>query len=480
MVLVPMSLAPAAPTHAIPVSRVPTRALLRPLILLSLPVLAEHALHILVGLTDTYLANNLYATAGLQGGALDAAHKANASAGAAVGSITYIAWFIGLIVSSIGTGATAIIARAVGGRHRRLANKVCGQAILAAVVAGIGMFVAARFAADPLSRLMNLPPESTELFRQYVRILSFGMPFAVIMFTANSCLRGAGDTLTPAVSMMIVDGVNVVVSATLAWGLFGLPHLGFTGIAVGTTTAYVAGGVLQLIVLFVGRGGIRLYVHRLKPEWHTLRRILRIGIPSGSENVLMWLANFVVLRTVNGMADVAATAHNLAIRIESLSYMSGFAVAMATATLVGQALGAGDPQRANRTAYLGYGVGATMMIAMGVIFIAAPRFCATLFTDDPAIIDLTAQCLFQCGFIQFGFAAAIVFGASLRGAGDTTSVMVLNLLSIVLIRCVGAYVLGQLGATLPQIWLLLCGELVVRGGLMYWRFATGRWRHVKV
>ncbi|HEX8339300.1 MAG TPA: MATE family efflux transporter [Tepidisphaeraceae bacterium] len=475
-----MSLVPTAPARALPMSRVPTRALLRPLILLSLPVLAEHALHILVGLTDTYLANNLYATAGLQGDALVAAHKANASAGAAVGSITYIVWFIGLIVSSIGTGATAIIARAIGGRHRRLANKVCGQAILAAFAAGLVMFVASRFAADPLSRMMNLDAESTELFRQYVRVLSFGLPFAVVMFTASACLRGAGDTLTPAVSMMAVDVVNVAISSTLAWGLFGMPHLGFTGIAIGTTTAYVVGGMLQLIVLFVGRGGIRLFPHRLRPDWNTLRRILRIGIPSGSEGLLMWLANFVVLRTVNGMDDVAATAHNLAIRVESLSYMSGFAVAMASASLVGQALGAGDPHRANRTAYLGYGLGASIMVSLGVVFVVFSRACAGLFTDDPVVIDLAAECLFQAGFIQFAFAAAIIFGSSLRGAGDTTSVMVLNLLSIVLIRCVGAYVLGRLGAGLPQIWLLLCAELVVRGGLMYWRFATGRWRHVKV
>ncbi|HEY0008432.1 MAG TPA: MATE family efflux transporter [Tepidisphaeraceae bacterium] len=454
--------------------------LLWPLIWLALPVLAEHALHILVGMTDTYLANNLVSTERLAGAALDQAHATNAAAGAAVGSVTYILWFIGLIVSSIGTGATAIIARAIGARHRRLANKVCGQSILGAAVIGTVMAVALFFAANPLSKLVGLEPDSAALFAQYVRVLSFGFPFAVLMFTANSCLRGAGDTVTPAVAMISLDIINLVVSATLAWGLFGFEAWGFVGIAIGTTAAYIVGGVLQIIVLLVGRGGIRLFFHRLKPDWHTLRRVLRIGIPSGSEGLLMWLGNFAVLRSVNQINDISATAHNIAIRVESLSYMSGFAVATAVATMVGQSLGAKDAPRAQRAAYFGYGIGGGMMVLLGGVFILFSRQCASLFSDDPLIIDQAAQCLFLTGFIQIGFSAAIVFGSALRGAGDTTAVMVLNLASILIVRCGGVLIISAFGATLFQIWLVLCGELLVRGLLLYGRFASGRWKTVEV
>jgi len=458
----------------------PTSPILKPLVLLALPVLAEHALHILVGMTDTYLANNLLETRGLAGAALDAVHQTNAAAGAAVGSITYILWFVGLIVSAIGTGATAIIARAIGGRHRRLANKVCGQAIFAASIAGIGLGVFVWLAAGPLANFTDLKPQAAAYFEQYIRILALGVPLAVIMFTANSCLRGAGDTITPAVAMITVDVVNLVLSATLTWGLFGMPALGFKGIAIGTTCAYVAGGLLQLTVLLVGRGGIKLFVHRLRPEWLTLKRILRIGLPSGSEGFLMWVGNFVVLKVVNDLGNIPATAHNLAIRIESLSYMSGFAVAMAVATMVGQSLGAGDPHRARRFALVGYAIGGGMMTLLGVLFILGGRHLAMFFTDDPEVVRTTATCLFYTGFIQAGFAAAIVFGSALRGAGDTKWVMILNLTSILVLRCGGVYVVGQLGGTLPMVWLVLCSELFVRGILMYYRFATGRWVHARV
>ncbi|MBC7783007.1 MAG: MATE family efflux transporter [Burkholderiales bacterium] len=454
--------------------------LLKPLVMLAIPVLAEHALHILVGMTDAYVANNLIRTGGLSGAALENAHKVNSAAGAAVGSIIYITWLVGLIVSSIGSGATAIISRAIGAKHRRLANRVCGQSILAAGVAGIALWAVSGLLAEPLATLTRLPPDAAAYFASYIRILCFGFPFAVLMFTANSCLRGAGDTVTPAVAMITVDVVNVALSTSLTWGLFGMPELGFKGIAIGTTCAYVAGGVLQTAVLLIGRGGIRLFVHRLRPDWHTIRRILRIGLPSGSEGLLMWIGNFIVLQTVNSLGAISATAHTLAIRIESLSYMSGFAVATAVATTVGHNLGAQRPDRARRAAYIGYGIGAAMMAGLGVLFVCFSTWWARLFSDDPAVIEQTARCLFRTGFIQAGFASAIIFGSALRGAGDTRSVMFLNLVSILILRCGGVYVLGYFGADLPTIWIILCAELVVRGGLMYLRFTTGKWMHVKV
>lgn len=458
----------------------PTTPLLRPLVVLALPVLAEHALHIIVGMTDTYIANNLFSTSGVVGAALDEAHRLNAAAGAAVGSVTYMLWFIGLIVSAIGTGSTAIIARAVGARHRSLANKVAGQSILAALVAGVllGLFV--WVSAPLIASFTDLPPDAATYFTQYLRILAFGCPFAVLMFTANACLRGAGDTVTPAAAMITVDTVNLALSTVLAWGLIGMPALGFKGIAIGTAAAYVAGGLLQMTVLLVGRGGIRLFIHRLRPDVHTLRRILRIGIPSGSEGFLMWIGNFAVLKVVNELGNVSATAHNLAIRIESLSYMSGFAIAMATATMVGQSLGAKDPSRARRAALLGYALGGAIMVALGIAFIVSGTSFARFFTDDPQVIEQTAVCLFYTGFIQAGFAGAIVFGSALRGAGDTKWVMILNLASILLVRCGGVYVLGLLGTNLSQVWVVLCLELMVRGLLLFGRFATGKWVHVKV
>jgi len=456
------------------------RSLLRQLLLLALPVFAEHTLHILVGVTDTYLANHLLGTQGVTGTALKLAHDTNAAAGAAVGSIAYITWFIGLIVSSIGTGATAIIARSVGARHRRLANKVCGQSILCSSAMGVIVAIGMYLLAEPIAHAVGLHDQAGRFFVDYIRILVIGLPFAVIMFTANACLRGSGDTVTPAAAMITVDIVNFVLTVGLTYGVWYMPELGFRGIAIGTSAAYITGGLLQLVVLLIGRKHLKLFVHRLRPDFHTIKRIVRIGIPAGSEGLLWWIANFAVVSVVNRLGNESATAHNLAIRVESFSFMSGMAIGTAVATLVGQNLGARNPDRARRAVYLGYGIGGGMMVLLGFSFIAFSGWWATLFTDDPAVQHLTAQCLFRTGFIQCGMAGSIIFGSALRGAGDTMAALLSSVGSVIVIRCGGVLIAQALGADLPTIWLILCLELLTRGILLYSRFASGKWVHAKV
>src|SRR5262249_51360937 len=149
-----------------------------------------------------------------------------------------------------------------------------------------------------------------------------------------------------------------------------------------------------------------------------------------------WSANFALVKIVNTTrpVNVAAAAHGNAIRIESISYMTGFAVAVAVATMVGQSLGMLQPRRAARGAYLAYAVGGGSMTLVGIFFIFFSRSPAAFLADDPAIRELTAKCLHITGFCQAGFAAAIIFGGALRGAGDTLSVMLLSLASVLVLR----------------------------------------------
>src|SRR5204863_271565 len=155
----------------------------------------------------------------------------------------------------------------------------------------------------------------------YLRMLCPSVPFMTVMFVANACLRGAGDTLTPAIAMIVVDVVNMVFSWGFTWGWFGLPRMGFDGIAVGTAIAYIAGGVLVLLLLLRGRGGIKLHLHRLRPHWRDMKRILRIGVPSGLTDLINWVANFALINVVNRTRplNVTAAAHTNTIRIEAIS-----------------------------------------------------------------------------------------------------------------------------------------------------------------
>lgn len=446
------------------------RPLLGQLLGLAVPVLVEQLFHTVVGLTDTWLANRLPRDA--------------AAATAAVGTISYLLWFIGLLVSAVGTGSTALIARAKGARHRRLANGVCGQSVTSAVALGAVMGAVLWLGADAWVGMAGLNDQGKAFALSYLRMLAWSIPFSTLMFVANACLRGAGDTLTPAISMAVVDVVNMGLSFGLTYGYWGLPRMGFEGIAAGTVAAYVVGGVLQFVVLLSGRGGVRLHAHRLRPHWHTMRRILAIGVPSGLEGLITWVAQFSIVIVINRMdrSNVSAAAHLNAVKIESISYLPGFAFAMAAATMVGQALGAKDPTRARRSTYLAYLAGGGIMSVCGVAFIFFGRALAdAMLPGQPVTAELAAKCLRLAGFVQAGFAAAMIFSGALRGAGDTVPVMAINLLSICCVRLVGVLVAVFLfHRGVVAVWAVLCGELMIRGILMWRKFEQGRWKEVEV
>ena len=310
-------------------------------------------------------------------------------------------------------------------------------------------------------------------------MLSVTLPFTMLMFIAGSCLRGGGDTVTPAVVMVVVDVVNVLCSFALCRGWFGLPAMGFYGIALGTIVAYVVGGVLGVMALRRGRGVVRLYAHRLRPHWQTIQRLVKINLPALTGDTLSWVANIGVIAVVNqaDRTNQSAAAHMNTIRLESFSFLSGMAFATAAATLVGTALGARDPARARRSADLAYLAGGGVMTLCGLLFVTVGHYPAVwLSPPDDRVIALTTQCLRVTGVIQCSFAANLIFGGALRGAGDTFAVMKLNLASVLLLRLPGVLIAGlYFHAALPVIWCVMAGELFVRGALVYGRFRSDRW-----
>jgi putative MATE family efflux protein len=452
---------------------VPRDRLLWQLVALSLPIVFENLLNMFVGLTDTFLAGHL---------------KVNTQAAtAAVGTITYVLWLMSLIAGAIGTGSTAIIARAVGARHRSLANSVCGQSIAAAALAGVAMAALFISCSRPLAGLTGLSGDARGYVLFYIKVLSLSLPFSMVMVAGASCLRGAGDTFSPAVAMIVVDLVNMVLSAGLSRGLWGFPEMGFRGIALGTVVAYTVGGIIVTIALF--RGGwngqcpLRLHLHRLRPHWLTIKRVLRIGLPSGLENLLTFAAQFTILYLINYLdkTNLMGSAHVVTIRVESLSYMASLAIATAAATLVGQSLGRKDPDRARRAAYIAFAMAAVVMAFWGVVFVCFGRRLAGVLIARPDAAALAGRCLFITAFAQIGFAAVLVFGGALRGAGDTLVVMIINLASTIGVRLAAVLIVTlAFGLGLDAIWIVLSCELTIRGLLVYLRFRQGGWRHVKV
>jgi putative MATE family efflux protein len=445
-------------------------ALLRQVFALAGPVWVEQVLHMLVGLNDTYLANHLPNHA--------------ADAGAAVGTITYFLWLIGLMVSSIGAGSTALISRAKGALHKSLGNKVTGQSVSAAMILGVVVGIFLFLTARPIVEATQLQGMGSAFALSYLRMLSAALPFMTVMLIAGACRRGGGDTLSPAIVMVIVDLVNMITSFALTRGWWGLPVMGFDGIAAGTVIAYIVGGVLDFLVVWFGTSGARLYLHRMSPHWHTIKRLLRIGIPAGIDGLLAWFANFGVIAIINRMdaTNASSAAHMNAIRLESISFLSGIAFATAAATMVGISLGRKDPARATRCTVLAYAAGGGIMTLCGLLMITLGRYPAQwLSPADAHIIHLTTRCIMITGFVQSGFAANLIFGGALRGAGDTFAVMCINISSTVGLRFTGVVIVGLwLHLGLAAVWMVLASELFFRGLLIFGRFMGGKWKQIAI
>lgn len=478
---------------------------------LSWPILVESFLNSLVGLVDTVLA------AGLSEAATDA-----------IGGASYILWFLSLIGLSVGIGATALVSRAVGGGKQAVANAALGQALLLSTtmgaLVGVAVFAGAPLIAMALINVSDGGDENAAAYLAdargalvvYLRWAAAAVPMNSIMLTGLACCRAAGDAYRPLWTMLIVNGVNIA----LSWALAGvdiartrlnaegeavsttLVHnpfpfdMGITGIAIGTFCAWTIGAVIVVGWLISGASGVRLRRRRLVPHWHTMRRLVRVGLPSFVESAGMWFGNFLILLLVGAFQIPGYLgSHIIAIRVESLSFLPGFSMGMAAATLMGQYLGAGSAPMAKKAAWACTSIASAFMGAMGLCFILFPRQIVGLMSQQEAHLEYTPTLLFMTGFIQIPFAIGLALRTGMRGAGDSKVVMFITWFSTYALRLPMAWFFSGIevplwgGMHLPNpgpdwgltgIWVGLLVELIFRGAMFLARFLHGGWAKTTV
>lgn len=444
----------------------------RQVLVLAIWPFLELLLNSLVGVVDTALAGRIDEPS------LDA-----------IGVAAYVGWLLGMLYTAVGTGAAALISRAVGGGKRRHANRALGQALLLALVWGTLTAAAIAWAAPLIVGVFQLPGAAHELAVVYLRVVAAGAGLGAVLLVGNACLRAAGDTRTPFVLMVVVNVVNAGVSVLLTFGPEPFGGHGVAGIAAGTAVAWLVGAIGVTLVLMSGRFPLRMYLRWLRPRWSVMRRIIKVGLPSLIESSGMWIGNAIIGGFVGALMSRSGTqgmmgAHIIGIRIESLSFLPGVAVGIASATLMGQYLGAGQPDMAARAVRLCWVLAASIMSLMGITFMVFPAWYAGLLAPGDEMEQVRAMAvpiLRVCGPIQIFFATYLVLSNALRGAGDTKGPMVITYASTFLVRLPAAYILAiPLGYGLTGVWFGLCGELVVRGVLYVLRFRAGKWRSISV
>ncbi len=443
----------------------PARAgIRRDVLRLALPAAGEQMLSMMVGIVDTFLVGHL-----------------GAASLAAVGLANQWVFLAYTLLGAVSTGSTALIARFTGAREPEQANQVVRQSVLLGAFIGAGATAIGVSLARPAVILIGAQAEVIGLSATYLRLVAGALFFSTLMFIGNASLRGAGDTRTPLYVMLVVNGLNIVVAWTFINGLFGLPKLGVTGSALGACTAQVTGGALVFTLLLKGRSGIRLRVSGLHLDWDIIRRILHIGLPTGVEQLLFRTGNMAYARILASLGIAAYAANQVAINGWSLAFMPGFGFAVAGTTLVGQALGANDPDAAQQRGYTAYRLGAAIMGAIGLTFVLFPTQIMGFFTSDEEVIALGATPLQLVGLFQPILAASMIFSGALRGAGDTRYPMIVTGCGIWLIRLPLAYLFAVVvGWGLVGAWSAMALDLTLRGTLNFLRFRSGRWKAIQV
>jgi putative MATE family efflux protein len=405
---------------------------------------------------------------------------ADSIAGVGLGSQLTI--FLQVLFMGLAVGNTALVARAVGAGDKQAAERVAKQSLTLAIVISVGVGAATSFFADDIVRVMGADASVNTIASGFLRIVSLFSVVMGVMFIGGGTLRGSGDTFTPMLVTGFINIINIVLDYSLIFGNLGFPRLGAVGSAIATTTARAIGAAMILYALFKRTKILPLSV---RGGWgfhrDVIARILNIGLPSAAEQVVFQVGflAFAAMAVSLGTADYAA--QQIAFTINNLSIMPAFAFGVAATTLVGQNLGAKNPERAERSAYAALKNGTLWMVVMGVAFLIWREQLVRLFTTDPDVWQPSEMCLTFIAFGQPLLAVSVVLSSALRGAGDTRAMLVVTFAGIWIMRVGLGYLLGiVLGLGLFGMWIAWFSDFAVRAVLAALRFRTGRWKTLRV
>ena len=437
----------------------------RQLLRLAWPSLVENLLQTMLGFVDLVFVGQL---------------GPDAIAGVGLGN--QLMMLLQVLFMGLAVGNTALVARAIGAKDMREAERIAKQALLIAALSSIGIGIVGFVFADNIIRVMGATDDVTAIGGGFLRIVSTFSIVIALMLVGGGTLRGSGDTFSPMVITFCINLINIFLDYSLIFGNFGFPRLGAVGSAVATTTARAVGTVLILYVLFKRGSILKLPLHG---GWgfhrDAIGRILNIGSPSAAEQVVFQIGFLVFSALVIFLGTNDLAAQQIAFNISNFSVLPAFAFGVAATTLVGQNLGAKNPERAEQSALQAWKSGMVWMVLMGVGFFVWRGFLVSLYTDDPDVQRLGEMCLTFISVAQPLQATSIVLASALRGAGDTRATLVITFVGIWVVRVGVGYLLGiVLGLGLFGMWLAWYGDFIARAVLIALRFRTGRWKALRV
>ncbi|MCX7591598.1 MAG: MATE family efflux transporter [Kiritimatiellae bacterium] len=385
------------------------------------------------------------------------------------------------VVMGLTAGTVAMVSRRTGAGLADEAAGVAGESlvlagILGATLGGVGWTLAGRICS-----LLGAAPDVAPLAGAYLRIIFLGSFTVFLLFVGNSILQAAGNTVVPMLAMMFANMLNLVLDPILIFGLLGCPRMEVRGAALATVISQFAAAVLVISLLAIGPLHVRVAIRWARPLSRRVLQIARIGLPGSGQMLARSLMALVLMSTVASCGTAAVAAYGIGLRLHGIILMPAFALGGAAATLVGQNLGARQPGRAARAAWLAVGIDEVIMICAALLLAAlAPRLVG-FFDKNPSVIATGSSYLrTTSGFYVFA-ALGIVLGRALQGAGDPVAPMVSTIFSLWGLQVpLAKYWSTRFTPATQGIWWAIVVATITHGTLMAGWFLLGRWKHRQV
>ena len=436
----------------------------RAIVLLAVPMVLEMCMESLFGLVDVFWVARL-----------------GADAIATVGLTETALTLVFVIAIGLATGAAAVVARRIGEKDSAGAGAAAIQAILLGLAISTVVAVIGFINAPGILRILGGSESVIRTGTNYTRIIVSGSATVFLLFLINSVFRGAGDAAVAMRVLWIANLVNICLNPFLIFGWGPFPRLGVAGSAVGTTIGRGTGVLLQLYILFRGKGRIVVRPNLIRIDPAVMWTMLRLSVSAMFQYLVQMASWIAVVRIMAGFSSAAVAGNTLAIKIVLFAILPSWGMSNAAATLVGQNLGAKKPDRAEQAVWRTGLFNMLFLGAISVIFIVFAEPIIHAFTDDPDVFPIAVRGLRMLALGNVSYAYGMVLTAAFNGAGDTFTPTMLNLICFWVVQIPLAYFLAipmTLGPSGAWAAILVADTLLAILSITIFR--RGKWKLTKL
>lgn len=436
----------------------------RAIILLAIPMMLEMMMESIFAIVDIFFVSRL-----------------GADAIATLGITEAIITLLYAVAIGLSMAVTALVARRIGEHNPEGAAIVAGQSLWVGVLLSLLIGVAGATYAEDLLRLMGVSQSAIADHAGYTAIMFGGCGSILLLFLINGVFRGAGDASVAMRVLWFANGINIVLDPCLIFGLGPFPELGLAGAAVATTIGRSCGVLLQLYYLFFGNTRVTLSLRHLTPRIDEMLHLVHVSIGGIAQFFIATSSWVLLMKIVASYGSVAIAGYTIAIRVLDFIILPAWGLSNAAATLVGQNLGAAQPERAEQFVWRVAIYNFVFLMSVGIVLIVTPGPIITFFTDEPAIVAHAVSCLRWLSYGLGLFAIGLVLNQAFNGAGDTMTPTKINFIAFWLIQLPLAYWLANRIVHGPDgvFIAIFVGESIMTL-IAFTIFRRGHWKLVQV